>query len=242
VTEIDLAVQQMILAHLARITPGYAVIAEEADSSRPDSNEPDLGQPTWILDPVDGTTNLIRNFRHSAVSLALAEQGRLSLAFIFNPYTDELYTAAAGRGARINGTPIYVSGRADLADCLIGFGTAPYDRQNAAATFQLVERVFSHSLEVRRLGSAALDLAYVACGRLDGFFERTLQPWDYAAGSLIVQEAGGRVTDWKSASPSLRRGGSILASNGLIHESLLELGLDQVFPGPGGPAPKAYSW
>jgi myo-inositol-1(or 4)-monophosphatase len=109
-----------------------------------------------------------------------------------------------------------------LADGLIGFGTTPYDRQLAHQTFAQVERIFLKSLEIRRSGSAALDIAYVACGRLDGFFEQTLQPWDYAAGSIILCEAGGRITNWQGGPPSLRHGDSLLASNDLLHDILLD--------------------
>mgnify|MGYP000870769384 CR=1 FL=1 len=159
----------------------------------------------------------------SAVSLALAVRGVLTLAFVYNPYTDELFEAVVNQGARLNGVAIRASARSLLSDSLIGFGTTPYAREQAHITFLLLEQVFLRSLEIRRSGSAALDLAYVACGRLDGFFELHLQPWDYAAGGLILQEAGGRITNWRGAAPSLRYGDSILATNGPIHPALLEL-------------------
>ncbi len=218
VTEMDLAVQKLIVGRLADLTPDYAVIAEESKT-----NPYGSGRPTWILDPVDGTTNLMRNYRHSAVSLALLAENRLQLGLILNPYTAECFTAAAGRGALLNGRPISASRRGSLQDCLIGFGTTPYARSEAHRTFDLAERVFLQSLEIRRSGSAALDLAYVACGRLDGFFEMQLQPWDYAAGALILQEAGGQITNWDGIMPAFSHADSILATNGLIHDDMRRL-------------------
>ena len=216
VTETDLAVQKQILDALTALTPGYAVIAEESAS-----NQYGLHGPTWILDPVDGTTNLMRGYRHSAVSLALADQNGLKLGFIYNPFADELFQAAERSGAWLNGRQIRTANQADLSGCLVGFGTTPYNRSEAHRTFALVEKIFLQTLEVRRSGAAALDLAYIACGRLDAFFELCLQPWDYAAGSLILQEAGGRITNWQGVFPSLRQGDSILATNGQVHDALL---------------------
>lgn len=217
VTDIDLAVERFMVSRLRGLTPDFDLITEESPPEVTDDT-----RPTWILDPVDGTTNLMRGYRHSAVSLALAAGGQPILGLIYNPYSDELFTAAAGYGATLNGRPIRVSDRKRLADGLIGFGTTPYDRQLARRTFAQVEKIFLKSLEIRRSGSAALDLAYVACGRLDGFFEQILQPWDYAAGSIIVREAGGRVTNHQGEPPSLQRGDSILASNTFLHDVLLD--------------------
>lgn len=218
VTEVDYAVQHLILDRLAQLTPGYAVIAEEAEARAFDSQ-----QPTWILDPVDGTTNLMRDLRLSAVSLALHANGQMQLGMIYNPYANEFFLAVAGSGSFMNEKPIRVSSRTRLRDGLIGFGTTPYIRKNAHRTFALLEKVFMQVLEIRRTGSAAIDLAYVACGRLDGFFEMTLQPWDYAAGILLIREAGGTITNWHGENPRLASGDSILASNGDLHEPLLDL-------------------
>ncbi|MDD2442112.1 MAG: inositol monophosphatase family protein [Eubacteriales bacterium] len=218
VTAIDLAVQSYILAELKQRTPDFAVMAEESDV-----NQTSFVRPTWILDPVDGTTNLMRDYRHSAISLALAEEGRVTLGIVFNPYSGELFLAKEQGGSFLNGERIQTSSVTRLADSLVGFGTTPYDRTLAHTTFQLVEQVFLRTLEVRRSGSAALDLAYIACGRLDGFFEMTLQPWDYAAGSLLIREAGGIITNWQGQDPSLRRGDSVLAASRAVHADLLGL-------------------
>ena len=134
-----------------------------------------------------------------------------------------LFRSVAGGGSFMNGQPIQVSSRTHLRDGLIGFGTTPYIRQNAHRTFTLLEKVFLQVLEIRRTGSAAIDLAYVACGRLDGFFEMMLQPWDYAAGMLLIREAGGVITNWQGETPGLSSGDSILASSGNLHQPLLDL-------------------
>ncbi len=218
VTEKDLAVQRFVIRRLKELTPAFSFLAEEDDAA---SYSPD--QSTWILDPVDGTTNLMRDYRHSAVSLALASKGEIVAAFIYNPYLDELFHALSGQGAFLNGELIKVSRHQQLVDCLVGFGTTPYAREKAHMTFALAEEVFLQSLEIRRSGSAALDLAYVACGRLDGFFEYQLEPWDYAAGSLVIKEAGGRLSNWQGVFPSLSRTDSVLASNGLVHDQLMQL-------------------
>lgn len=218
VTEVDYAVQHLILDRLAELTPGYAVIAEEAEARAFDRH-----RPTWILDPVDGTTNLMRDLRLSAVSLALHADGQMHLGMIYNPYANEFFLAVSGGGSYMNGQPIRVSSRTRLRDGLIGFGTTPYIRQNAHRTFALLEKIFLQVLEIRRTGSAAIDLAYVSCGRLDGFFEMMLQPWDYAAGILLIREAGGVITNWQGETPGLSSGDSILASNGDLHQPLLDL-------------------
>lgn len=218
VTDIDLAVEQLIVSRLRQLTPDYPVVTEETAS------EPaDPAKPSWVLDPVDGTTNLMRGFRHSAISLALLADGRPVLGLVLNPYLDELFIGCAGQGATLNGSPIRASRRDLLEDCLVGFGTTPYDRRNAHQTFAVVEQMFLKSLEIRRCGASTLDLAYVACGRLDAFFEMGLQPWDYAAGSLILQEAGGIVTNWQGEFPSLAHGDSVLASNGLVHGQVRQI-------------------
>jgi myo-inositol-1(or 4)-monophosphatase len=215
VTTVDLAVEQLIVGRLKTLTPDFPVVTEETAA-----DPADPARPTWVLDPVDGTTNLMRGLRCSAISLALAVGGRPVIGLVYNPYADELFAGASGLGATLNGRPIFASRRDRLDDCLVGFGTTPYDRRRAHQTFSVVEELFLKSLEVRRCGVAALDLVYVACGRLDVFFEMGLQPWDYAGGWLILSEAGGLVTNWQGEAPSLRHGGSILASNGLVHEQV----------------------
>lgn len=214
VTEYDVRVQRYLRGALAEICPGAAFCGEE-------NGEQGEGALTWIVDPIDGTSNFIHGTGMCAVSVALSkpDENRSELAVIYNPYTDELYTAALGGGAFLNGKRLAVSARG-YEHALIGFGTTPYDRAFAGATFALASKAFARALDVRRSGSAALDLAYLAAGRLDGFFEMTLQPWDYAAGALLVAEAGGMVTRFCGAPPDLRRPSSILAGNGEVYAAL----------------------
>ena len=214
VTEYDVRVQNCLRGALASICPGAAFCGEE-------NGEQGEGELVWIVDPIDGTSNFIHGTGMCAVSVALSRpaENRTELVALFNPYTDELYTASRGGGAFLNGKRLAVSAR-DYEHALIGFGTTPYDRAFAGATFALVSNAFARALDVRRSGSAALDLAYVAAGRLDGFFEMTLQPWDYAAGALLVAEAGGTVTRFRGAPPDLKRPSSILAGNGEVYAAL----------------------
>ncbi len=216
VTQIDCQVQDYLVAELDKLLPGCNIITEESER-----NLLQLKEYTWILDPVDGTTNLIHDYNHSAISLALFSEQKPVLAIIYNPYRGEIFTAEPGKGAYLNQQRINVSGNRFLKDSLIGFGTTPYDRSKADRTFAIAQKVFMNCHDIRRTGSAALDLAYVACGKTDGFFEMNLMPWDYAAGRIIVEEAGGQVTAWDGKQPSILSPGSIVATNGLIHEELL---------------------
>ena len=215
VTGIDYQVQNYLIKQLNEIIPGSNIITEETER-----NEFCLARPTWILDPVDGTTNLLHGYGHSAVSLALFMDGKALAGWIYNPRSNEMFTGEAGNGACLNGEKIKVSSNSLLEDCLISFGTTPYDRKRAKETFSIIEHIFMDCQEIRRSGSAALDLAYVACGRTDGFFELCLQPWDFAAGLLILEEAGGKLTDWEGKRPDSISQSGILATNGLIHDLL----------------------
>lgn len=145
------------------------------------------------------------------------------MGMIYNPYMNEMFFGVTGQGACINNEAIKVSKIPLLKDCLIGFGTTPYDREKADTTFKILSKVFKNSQEIRRTGSAALDIAYVAVGRIEGFFELRLQPWDYAAGLIILEEAGGKITNWQGEKPSLIQPDSILATNELIHKELIQM-------------------
>ncbi|MEE1114025.1 MAG: inositol monophosphatase family protein [Eubacterium sp.] len=215
VTEVDRNVQAKIAAELLERFPDVQFMGEEKDNEEVDRN----GR-LWILDPVDGTTNLIHDLRASSVSLAFVE-GKTPLAgLVYNPYLDEMYTAEKGKGARLNGRPIHVSRADSLEMSLISVGTAPYYPEHADWTFAAAKNVFLHCQDIRRSGSAAIELAAVAAGRLEGTFEKILQPWDFAAGMLLVEEAGGRFTDFSGNRPDCTMKSEVLASNGLVHEEL----------------------
>ena len=218
VTNVDVTVQETLKAQLASLAPEIQFMGEEQDNSRLDWH-----RPCWILDPVDGTTNLIHSFRHSAVSLALSEAGQILFGVVYNPYSGECFTARRGQGAFCNGSPIRVSSADRLEDSLLSVGTVPGRRELADTAFRQMRALYDTCQDVRRTGCASLDLCWVACGRLDGYVELSLQPWDYAAGMLIVAEAGGRVTAPDGSPLSLCQGGPLLASNGKLHAVLQSL-------------------
>ena len=215
VTNVDVAVQAFLRKRLAALAPDVQFMGEEQDNTGLDRS-----RPCWILDPVDGTTNLIHQFQHSAISLALAEGGQVVFGVVYNPYTEECFAACRGGGALRNGVPIHVSDVSRLEDSLLSTGTVPGRRELADAAFRQMRALYDRCQDVRRTGCASLDLCWVACGRLDGYVELSLQPWDYAAGMRIAAEAGGKVTAPDGSPLSLREGGPLLASNGRLHSAL----------------------
>lgn len=216
VTPFDLGAQEILVDRLASAFPDHGFLAEEGLARRGSS---DL---RWIIDPLDGTTNYSHAFPVFSVSAALESAGRLVLGWVYDPTREEMFRAEAGRGATRNGAAIRVSEVADLGKGLLATGF-PYDvRTSRANNLCHWESFIVRAQAIRRCGSAALDLAYVACGRFDGFWELKLKPWDTAAGSLLVLEAGGRVTDLGGAPFALDAPG-IVASNGLLHAGMLEV-------------------
>lgn len=216
VTETDMNVQTYLCSSLQKLYPDIQFMGEERDNS-----DIDFSGMFWILDPVDGTTNLIHHYNHSAVSLALACAGELLAGIIYCPYTDELFSACKNEGAFLNGSPIHVSDVTCLKDSLISVGTTPYQHEHAERVFDTIKRVFLQCHDIRRTGSAAIDLANVACGRTEAYFEMNLKPWDFAAGLLLVEEAGGTVSTYTGTSVPLNRPANILASNGVVADELL---------------------
>ena len=188
VTEVDLAVQQYIRRRLEELYPQIQFVSEEKEN-----DEVDRTGLMWVLDPVDGTTNLIHDYRASAISLALMDKGETVLGIIYNPYRNEMYTAWVGQGCFCNGTQIFVSNPASMEECLISIGTSPYYKEMRQENFRLFEKIYADCVDIRRCGSAAVDLSDVAAGRLDAYFEKRLKLWDFAAGMLLVKEAGGLV-------------------------------------------------
>lgn len=217
VTQVDTDIQSFLARELGRRFPDIQFLGEEEGLHEMS------GDTYWILDPIDGTTNLIHDYRHSVVSLALYEKGETALGIIYDPFREDVYCAQRGKGSFLNGMPIHVSEAETLSETIISVGTSPYDRELAEENFRRMKRVFDKAQDIRRTGTAALDLAYAACGRTGGFFEPCLRPWDFAAGMLLVEEAGGKVTDFAGKPLSFLKKGSVVASNGKVHEELLGL-------------------
>jgi myo-inositol-1(or 4)-monophosphatase len=216
VTAADRDAETIIVDALAAAFPEHGIVAEESAA------QPSRDGHVWYVDPLDGTTNFAHGYPHFAVSMALAEADALVFGLVYDPIREELFTAARGEGARLNGAPIAVSPTAVFDHALVGTGF-PYDRREHAAFYlAFLAEAMQRVQGVRRSGSAALDLCWLACGRLDAFWEWKLRPWDTAAGRLIVEEAGGRVTDF-AGGPHLLDGDETAASNVLLHPPLLRL-------------------
>ena len=171
---------------------------------------------------MDGTTNLIHDFRNSAVSLGLCDKGEMVCGVVYQPFSGEVFHAVRGEGACLNQKPIHVSSAASMAESLISIGTTPYEHEYADRNFEIFKKVFLDCQDIRRIGSAAIELCFVACGRLEAFFEMNLKPWDYAAGLLIIEEAGGSVTDFEGRKPQPWKRGNIVGSNGRLGQILVE--------------------
>lgn len=217
VTEVDLAVERKFRAMVAERFPDHVVLAEEFGASGPAT-----AKYCWIFDPLDGTTNYAHGLPVFASSLALEIDGVVSVGAIFDPARRELFTATLGGGAYLNGVPMRVSPVATLVDAMLvtGFPYTVHESRDELVT--LFSTFLSKAQAVRRLGSAALDLCYVAAGRMDGFWEQQLKAWDVAAGALILTEAGGTITALDGA-PFDVRGGQLMASNGQLHSALLDV-------------------
>ena len=216
VTEVDQQAEQEIIQTIQSSYPDHAFLGEESGASG-------TGDHVWIIDPLDGTTNFIHGFPQFAVSLALKKEDRLEHAVVYDPLRQELFTATRGEGAQLDGKKIRVSARSKLAGSLMGTGF-PYrsNEPQMDAYFDILKVVLKETAGVRRPGAAALDLAYVAAGRLDGFWEMNLQPWDIAGGALLVQEAGGIITGFLGKSDHMETG-NVIAGNPKIHGHLVKL-------------------
>lgn len=219
VTEVDEEVQQLIIRTLQETFPGSRFLAEEGeDFSSSEHDEGDL----WIIDPIDGTTNFMHGVPPYAVSIALQHNGDLAVGVVLDASRGELFTATRGGGLFVNGSKHRVSETRKLGDSLITTGFPYREVRHIDQYLEVLGEMMRRSRGVRRPGSASIDLAYVACGRFDGFFETGLKSWDVAAGMLLVEEGGGRVTDYRNE-PSPIFEEQILASNGAVHDEMLSI-------------------
>ncbi|MDR7221538.1 inositol monophosphatase family protein [Aminobacter aminovorans] len=216
VSQADRKAEDILFAELSKGRAGYGFLMEERGVVEGEDD-----QHRWIVDPLDGTTNFLHGIPVFSISIALERQGQIVAAVVYNPAMDELYTAERGGGAFLNDRRLRVSGRTKLVDAVIGCGVPHLGRGHHGNFLLELRNVMGEVAGIRRLGSAALDLAYVAAGRMDGFWETALSPWDVAAGILLVREAGGFVSDDKGGQEMLD-GGSIVAGNETIHRALIK--------------------
>ncbi|NLO80215.1 MAG: inositol-1-monophosphatase [Xanthomonadaceae bacterium] len=214
VSEVDRMAEREIIGVLRKAYPHHAIMGEETGTSGEDD------EFQWIIDPLDGTTNFLYGVPHFAVSIALRHRGRLEVAVVYDPVRQELWTASRGNGAQLDGRRIRVTQRQDLNGALLGTGFPHKAPQHIDAYLGMFKALSQLAADIRRPGAAALDLAYVACGRYDGFWEIGLAPWDMAAGLLLVQEAGGVVGDF-TGGPGHFKSGNVVAGNPRIFASIV---------------------
>ena len=238
VTEVDQAAEEAIITTLLEAYPGHGILAEESGRER-GARHSDF---VWIIDPLDGTTNFIHGFPVYAVSIALSFRGRIEQAVVYDPTRNDLFVASKGRGAYLNDRRLRVSRRTRMADALIGTGFPFRKGDNFKRYLKMFEEVMQHCAGVRRPGAAALDLCYVAAGWYDGFFETGLQPWDVAAGSLMITEAGGLVGNFTGEADYLHQR-EVVAGNPRIYGQLVQTlapysrVIQEPEAAPGGAAP-----
>lgn len=218
VTAVDYHVQDFLDRELSRRYPHIQMLSEEKDASGLD-----FTRPCWILDPIDGTANLMHDYKESTISLGLWDGKELIFGAVYNPFTQELFHAVRGEGAFLNEIPIHVSDRPDLIHGLMIVGTSPYEKNRSVEVFDLIRRIYENSEDIRRGGSAAYEICRVACGRADGYVEYNLKPWDYAGGMAILLEAGGQSTDFTGVMQPVVRHSDCAISNGNFHEELLKV-------------------
>ncbi len=215
VTNADRAAEALIIETIRKAYPEHTIIAEESGLLK--GNDSDT---QWIIDPIDGTTNFIKNIPHFAVSIAVRVKGKTEAAVVYNPMSNEMFTAVRGQGAQLNGYRIRVSNAKDLENSVLATAFPHKLKQYADNYFAVLQKLFTKCNDFRRTGSAALDLAYVAAGRVDGFFEIGLKPWDIAGGELILREAGGVVTDFVGGN-NYMASGNIVAGNPKVVKDFL---------------------
>ncbi len=221
VTNVDVEVQNFLKKKLLELLPDSVFIGEEQENQKLDD------RPSWIVDPIDGTMNFCRGRELSAVSIALLKERTPVLACIYQPYSGEMFTAEKNKGAFLNGQPIHVS-EVEFEHAVVGLGTAPYRADLAEKGMKLALEFLKRTDDLRRCGSAAMDLAWVACGRQDIFFELSLSPWDVAAGALIVEEAGGAFMMPCCDAVQFERPAAVLATNRKCQDKALKLFREQI--------------
>ena len=217
VTSADKRTEQILVDELTRVRPGYGFLAEETGAIEGKDRT-----HRFIIDPIDGTTNFMHGIPHFAISIGLEREGQLVSAVVFNPVTDDLFTAEKGHGAYLNNKRLRVAARKNMGEAVIATGLPFMGKDGHARTQAELKIMMAATAGVRRFGAASLDLAYVAAGRFDGFWEHGLSPWDVAGGILLVREAGGMVSDLEGRTAALEAG-HIAAANEALHPQMLKL-------------------
>lgn len=215
ISEVDQASEEAIIETIRKAYPSHAILAEESGATGKDDFQ-------WIIDPLDGTTNYLHGFPQFSISIALMHRGKLESAVVYDPMRDEMFTADRGNGAQLNDRRLRVTDRKSLKGALLGTGIPYNDQRYMDQYLAMVKDLAKDTAGIRRPGSAALDFAYVASGRLDGFWELGLNIWDFAAGALLVQEAGGTVTDIGGGSQYLETG-NVIAGNMKVHQAMQKI-------------------
>ncbi len=215
VTNVDRAAEQLIIETISNSYPEHSFLGEESGQSGESEFQ-------WVIDPIDGTSNFIRKIPHWAISIACKHKGRTQVGVVYDPSKEELFSAVRGRGAQLDNKKMRVSNTKGLEHSLLATGFPFRNEQRLDEYLEVFAKLFPHCSDMRRAGSAALDLAYVAAGRFDGFWEFGLSPWDTAAGVLLVEESGGMVSDMQG-NPNYEKHGSILAANPKAFRAMLKL-------------------
>ncbi|WAT01365.1 inositol-1-monophosphatase [Rouxiella chamberiensis] len=222
VTNVDRDAESMIVDVIRKSYPKHTIIGEECGEL--EGEEKDV---QWIIDPLDGTANFVKRFPHFAVSIAVRIKGRTEVAVVYDPMRNELFTATRGQGAQLNGYRLRGTSAKDLDGTILATGFPFKVKQHATSYINVVGKLFTHCADFRRTGSAALDLAYVAAGRVDGFFEIGLKPWDFAGGELLVRESGGVVTDFVGGHNHFSSG-NVVAGNPRVVKGILTVMRDEL--------------
>lgn len=217
VTVYDVAVQNFLMTEITKLIPDAFFFAEEKEN-----NSEDLQRDyCFVIDPIDGTSNFVHVYKHSCISVALFSKGEITFAAIYDPYQDEMFSAVKGEGAYLNGVPMKVAER-DMPHAIVAFGSTPYYKDTLGPkTFELCYELYRRTSDVRRPGAAALDLAYLAAGRNDIFFELILSPWDIAAGNLLIKEAGGIITNAEGNDIDFSAPSPVLAASPRVYDEFM---------------------
>lgn len=214
VTAVDLKISEFVKERLGELTPEIGFMSEEEDF--------EYAQKRWILDPIDGTTNLVYDYNFSSVSLAYFDGEKIEFGVIYNPFNGDLFVSKRGEGVYLNGKKLPKMQDRELKDCLIEFGAGSTQKQLIDESFAIGKEIFRNCLDIRRVCSTALAIAYVAAGKLNGYFERVIKPWDYAAATLMLEECGGFCSDWEGNSIQYDKASSYVCGSKKAYEFLIK--------------------